>query len=126
MIVVRISLAKTGLQIEAAQKAATGAEEAATHAEAHGKPVRSIADVLGKRRRDKTKISSAITFDSKKGRTARITDFMPAPAAAPASRHNLLDVQVIIHLWHSVHSVLPFHDTGKTIMLICGMPTTMA
>lgn len=77
----------------AADVAIVPAEGKIASAEGPRKPVRSIADVLGKRRRNKTKISSAITFDSKKGRTARITDFMPAPAPAP--RHILPEAQVI-------------------------------
>ncbi|KAK9844292.1 hypothetical protein WJX74_000491 [Apatococcus lobatus] len=74
-----------------AAAAVAGSKPAA--AEAAGKPLRSIGDVLGKRRRERTKISSAITFDSKKGRTARITDFMPAPAPVPSLGHSLLQAQ---------------------------------
>ncbi|KAK9865841.1 hypothetical protein WJX84_009279 [Apatococcus fuscideae] len=72
-------------------KAARGHQDAgASAAGPPRRPLRSIGDVLGKRRREKTKVESAITFDSKKGRTARITDFMPAPssnAAKQPSKH---------------------------------------
>ena len=83
------------------QSAAAGNERAA--AAVPTKPLRSIGDVLGKRRLEKTKISSAVTFDSKKGRVARITDFMPAPDPAPGPNHSHSrpEAQVISH--HCVH-----------------------
>ena len=80
--------------------------------------MRSIVDVLGKRRREKTKISSAITFDSKKGRTARITDFMPAPAQALAPRHSLPEAQVSLTCGsHSFCAAMAWTQTRPEVCL---------